>query len=184
MRYFAAATSKWKFQLLIFTLFNLWLLITSHSARIIKIDCSLCNGACAKCLNAVLLDDVFVDNNHQHSTFGLMLVFRQLSLWKVKKLKISVKMAKNGNQGIMITLIKFFHLIAAIQFCFAVYYDFAFVHVPPNVLKINRNPFGGKFKFLTFLNAVSSKSFALFWSAVKNILSTNLPLLAWDKTEF
>lgn len=68
------------------------------------------------------------------------------------------KRAEPSTQGIMIALVKFFHLIAAIQFCFAIYYDYSFVHAPPNVLRTNRSPYGGKFKFLTFINAVSQKA--------------------------
>lgn len=55
------------------------------------------------------------------------------------------------------TVVKVFHLITAVQFCFAVYYDYAFVHVPSSALKSNRTTFGGKFKFLTFFDGVNMK---------------------------
>lgn len=63
-----------------------------------------------------------------------------------------------GNRGLLITIIKIFHLIAAVQFCFAVYYDFAYVHVPSKALRSNRSTFGGKFKFLTFIDGVKTYS--------------------------
>lgn len=64
------------------------------------------------------------------------------------------KNSETSNREQNFTLIKLLHLIAALQFCFAVYYDFSHVHVPPNVLKVNRTSFGGKFKYLTFLDGV------------------------------
>lgn len=67
-------------------------------------------------------------------------------------------MANNGgdvaNRGLSLTIIKLFHLLAAIQFCAAVYYDFYYVHVPSTALRSNKSKFGGKFKFLTFIDGV------------------------------
>ena len=67
------------------------------------------------------------------------------------------KNSEARNQKIMVALIKFFHLIAAIQFCFAVYYDFLIVNVPAKALPTNRAKFGGKFKYLTFIDGVIIK---------------------------
>lgn len=68
--------------------------------------------------------------------------------------KMSEKNAEAQNSRNLSLLIKFFHLIAAIQFGFAVYYDFSYVHVPSKVLSSNRATFGGKFKYLTFIDGV------------------------------
>lgn len=49
------------------------------------------------------------------------------------------------------------HFTAAVQFTYGIYYDYKFVEFPaqtdPNS-KLIYHPFGGKFKYLTFLNAV------------------------------
>lgn len=47
-----------------------------------------------------------------------------------------------------------FHAVAFVLFAFAVYYDFTYTVVPRNVMKVH-GAFGGKFKFLTFWDAVS-----------------------------
>ncbi|XP_017877508.1 androgen-induced gene 1 protein-like isoform X2 [Ceratina calcarata] len=46
-----------------------------------------------------------------------------------------------------------FHVISCVQFAFSVYYDYMYTIVPPNILKTH-NTFGGKFKFLTFWDAI------------------------------
>lgn len=58
------------------------------------------------------------------------------------------------NDGTYKTLITVFHVLAAVQFSYSVYYDFMFVVVPKEVFPI-MSAFGGKFKFLTFWDAVS-----------------------------
>lgn len=67
---------------------------------------------------------------------------------------MSKKSTDAWNRGVLLALVKLFHLISAVQFCFAVYYDFTYVHVPGKILKSNKTPFGSKFKYLTFINAV------------------------------
>ncbi|XP_046672910.1 androgen-induced gene 1 protein-like isoform X2 [Homalodisca vitripennis] len=57
---------------------------------------------------------------------------------------------KTGTYKAVITI---FHIVAAIQFAYSVYYDFTFVVVPKDVSPI-MSAFGGKFKFLTFWNAI------------------------------
>ena len=52
-------------------------------------------------------------------------------------------------------MLKLFHLIAAAQFFFGVYYEH--VHVLPEEVKLRKFSFGGKLIYLTFLNAVSSE---------------------------
>ncbi|XP_003485331.1 androgen-induced gene 1 protein isoform X1 [Bombus impatiens] len=46
-----------------------------------------------------------------------------------------------------------FHMISCVQFAFSVYYDYMYTIVPPNLLKMH-NSYGGKFKFLTFWDAI------------------------------
>jgi hypothetical protein len=64
------------------------------------------------------------------------------------------KSTEAWKRGIFLSLVKLFHFIALVQFSYAVYYDFNYVHVPGEALKSNRTKFGGKFKFLTFIDAV------------------------------
>ena len=47
-----------------------------------------------------------------------------------------------------------FHVISCVQFAFSVYYDYTYVIVPPTLSRMH-NSYGGKFKFLTFWDAVS-----------------------------
>jgi len=47
-----------------------------------------------------------------------------------------------------------FHAVTFLQFAFAVFYDYTYTIVPYNVTRVHR-AFGGKFKFLTFWDAVS-----------------------------
>lgn len=58
------------------------------------------------------------------------------------------------NNGFLNFLTIVFHIIAAIQFSYSVYYDWMFVVVPKDIFPI-MSAFGGKFKFLTFWDAVS-----------------------------
>lgn len=67
---------------------------------------------------------------------------------------MSNKSTDAWNRGVYLALVKLIHLIAAVHFCYGVYYDFAYVHVPAGTLRSNRAKFGGKFKYLTILNAV------------------------------
>jgi FAR-17a/AIG1-like protein len=57
------------------------------------------------------------------------------------------------NRGVFGALVKLLHVIACVQFTYAIYYDYTQVHVPQHLRRTTSN-FGGKFKFLTFLNAV------------------------------
>lgn len=47
-----------------------------------------------------------------------------------------------------------FHAVTCLQYAFAVYYDHTYTIVPHNVTSMH-NAYGGKFKFLTFWDAVS-----------------------------
>lgn len=55
------------------------------------------------------------------------------------------------NKGIYVSLRTLMHFIAFIQYSYAIYYDYSFVHLP---VPDPKRSFGGKFKFLTFINAV------------------------------
>lgn len=70
---------------------------------------------------------------------------------------MSKKSTDAWNRGIFLALVKLFHFIAVVQYCYAVYYDYNFVNVPAKAIKTNRSKFGGKFKYLTFLDAVRLK---------------------------
>lgn len=51
-------------------------------------------------------------------------------------------------------LVYVFHVVGAVQFSYSVFYDYFYVVVPKEVFPLMQ-AFGGKFKFLTFWNAVS-----------------------------
>lgn len=61
------------------------------------------------------------------------------------------------NQRLNSLLVTVFHVVTAMHFCFAMYYDYVHVNVDASVLKAKRTQFGGKFKFLTFINCVSAQ---------------------------
>lgn len=69
---------------------------------------------------------------------------------------------KAKNQRLLSFLVTVFHVVTAIHFCFAIYYDYLHVNVDASVLKVKRTQFGGKFKFLTFINCVSAMSTLAF----------------------
>lgn len=64
---------------------------------------------------------------------------------------------KRNKDALVFTLVRVFHLLAAVQFGFAIYYDYSHVHVPATVLPSNKTNYGGKFKFLTFIDGVNHK---------------------------
>lgn len=51
-------------------------------------------------------------------------------------------------------LVYVFHVVGAVQFSYSVFYDYFYVVVPKEVFPLMQ-AFGGKFKFLTFWDAVS-----------------------------
>ncbi|XP_073826634.1 androgen-induced gene 1 protein-like isoform X4 [Musca autumnalis] len=61
--------------------------------------------------------------------------------------------AETAYHGIYGALRVLVHLTAAVQFGYAVSYDYTYVHFPQSA-NIMHNPFGGKFKYLTFLDAI------------------------------
>ncbi|XP_013110928.1 androgen-induced gene 1 protein isoform X1 [Stomoxys calcitrans] len=78
--------------------------------------------------------------------------------------------AETAYKGIYGALRVLVHLTAAVQFWYAIYYDYKFVHFPDSE---NRpSPFGGKFRFLTFLDAIIQ---ALYYtiSLVNDFVGTN-----------
>ncbi|XP_076232447.1 androgen-induced gene 1 protein isoform X3 [Calliopsis andreniformis] len=64
-----------------------------------------------------------------------------------------------------------FHVISCVQFAFSVYYDYVYVVVPPSPTKIH-NDFGGKFKFLTFWDAIIQAVF-FFICMLNDVFGTN-----------
>ncbi|XP_049871954.1 androgen-induced gene 1 protein-like [Pectinophora gossypiella] len=65
-----------------------------------------------------------------------------------------------------------FHLIGAIQFGYGCYYDYTYVNIPSTSTKVTH--FGGKFKYLTYLNAMLQTLY--FTVALLNdLIGTNEP---------
>jgi hypothetical protein len=59
------------------------------------------------------------------------------------------------NKGVYLALVKLIHFIAVVQYLYAIYYDFVHVNAPATAFKSKKTKYGGKFKYLTFLDAVS-----------------------------
>lgn len=73
--------------------------------------------------------------------------------------------AEQWNRGVFLAIRTLMHLIASVSFWYAIYYDFSFVQFPHAVTGYVQ--FGGKFKFLTFLDAVNNRIFdVLLWCEV------------------
>ncbi|XP_008551341.1 androgen-induced gene 1 protein [Microplitis demolitor] len=64
-----------------------------------------------------------------------------------------------------------FHVVSFAQFAFSVYYDFNFTIVPKDVIR-NFSAYGGKFKFLTFWDAIIQAVFFLL-CILNDIYGTN-----------
>lgn len=63
--------------------------------------------------------------------------------------------AEQWNRGVFFVLRTLMHLIGAVHFWYAIYYDLMFVKAPVSHPAHNRiGGFAGKFKYLTFLTAV------------------------------
>lgn len=74
---------------------------------------------------------------------------------------MATRTADQWNRGVFLSVRTLMHLIGAITFWYAIYYDFTFVRFPHAVTGYVQ--FGGKFKFLTFLDAVNTlKYFFVF----------------------
>lgn len=74
--------------------------------------------------------------------------------------------SQSTSNAVFFALVKVFHLLGAIQFAFGVYYDYVYVNVPQSVLHTHVK-FGGKFKYLTFIDAVNrSITFAIISKTV------------------
>ncbi|XP_047521547.1 androgen-induced gene 1 protein-like [Pieris napi] len=68
-----------------------------------------------------------------------------------------------------------FHLIGAIQFSYGCYYDFMYVRIPSTSTTVT--PYGGKLKYLTYLNAMLQTAY--FTVALLNdIIGTDEPMPA------
>lgn len=63
--------------------------------------------------------------------------------------------AEQWNRGLFFALRTLMHFVGAAHYWYAIYYDLAFVKFPVTHVAYNPNwSVGGKFKYLTFLNAV------------------------------
>lgn len=63
--------------------------------------------------------------------------------------------AEQWNRGLFFALRTLMHFVGAAHYWYAIYYDMAFVKFPVTHVAYNPNwSVGGKFKYLTFLNAV------------------------------
>lgn len=58
------------------------------------------------------------------------------------------------NSQKLIFIAKVIHLVGVIHFSIGVYYDHAHVNIPKEFLRSKGAEFGGKFKYLTFINGV------------------------------
>lgn len=64
--------------------------------------------------------------------------------------------AEQWNRGVFFAVRTLMHFIGAAHFWYAIYYDLVFVKAPVSHPAYNRiGGFAGKFKYLTFLNAVN-----------------------------
>ncbi|XP_013199392.1 androgen-dependent TFPI-regulating protein [Amyelois transitella] len=67
-----------------------------------------------------------------------------------------------------------FHLLGVLQFGFGCYYDAMYVTIPSTSRTIAFSPFGGKLKYLTYLNALLQTAYFAI-SLVNDIIGTNEP---------
>lgn len=86
---------------------------------------------------------------------------------------MSEKSTDTWNKGLYLALRKLIHFIAIIQYSYAIYYDVVYVNVPGSALKSNRTKYGGKFKYLTFLDAVSCYTFLNYQDELNAELQKN-----------
>lgn len=59
---------------------------------------------------------------------------------------------REKSRGLPTVVLKCIHLFAAVHFAYGLFYDFSYVHFPKTTQMSNN--FGGKFKYLTVLDAV------------------------------
>lgn len=69
-------------------------------------------------------------------------------------------MPNRNDKGIPGAILIVFHLASALQFAYAIYYDYSYVHITQDLRDagkvVRSSTFGGKFKYLTFLDGVNS----------------------------
>lgn len=66
----------------------------------------------------------------------------------------------------------FFHLFGAIQFAYGCYYDYVYVNIP--VTSTTVTPYGGKFKYLTYLDAMIQTAYFTL-ALLNDIIGNNEP---------
>ncbi|ALC38553.1 CG3625 [Drosophila busckii] len=77
--------------------------------------------------------------------------------------------------SIYVSLKTLLHLTAAVQFTYAIYYDYKYVRFPENIEEhthLIHHPFGGKFKYLTFLDAIIQALYYIV-SLLNDFVGTN-----------
>jgi len=79
--------------------------------------------------------------------------------------------AQGVYKGIYQALVTLMHLTAAVKFCYAIYYDYMFVQFPTSDTNMHQ-PFGGKFKYLTFLDAIIQAVYYII-SLINDFVGTN-----------
>lgn len=72
----------------------------------------------------------------------------------VKNKSATVHAADALNLGVYKALRILVHLTAAVQFSYGIYYDYTYVKFPESKSNMHSS-FGGKFKYLTFINVVN-----------------------------
>ncbi|XP_018796480.1 PREDICTED: androgen-induced gene 1 protein isoform X1 [Bactrocera latifrons] len=86
----------------------------------------------------------------------------------VKNKSATVHAADALNLGVYKALRILVHLTAAVQFAYGIYYDWNYVEFPEPM----RHPFGGKFKYLTFLDAIIQTIYYVI-SLINDFVGTN-----------
>ncbi|CAD6999498.1 unnamed protein product [Ceratitis capitata] len=87
------------------------------------------------------------------------------------KNKTNVHSAEALYQGVYKALRILVHLTAAVQFGYGIYYEWTYVKFPESTANMHSN-FGGKFKYLTFLNAIIQTVYYVI-SLINDFVGTN-----------
>lgn len=74
---------------------------------------------------------------------------------------MSTGTADQWNRGVFLSVRTLMHFIGAVTFWYGIYYDFSFVHFPLGLTGYVQ--FGGKFKYLTFLDAVNKSNYSYYY---------------------
>ena len=78
----------------------------------------------------------------------------RVSVWSSKRDNYTFSDLLVNSRKMREGLVIGFHAVTFLQYAFAVFYDYTYTIVPHDVKSVH-NAYGGKFKFLTFWDAVS-----------------------------